>query len=122
MTEPFPSQLRRAVRHRAQEDALAVQGATIGQILDVSRSGIAFKYIAADQEQAAISWLRIISCHDSFHLPELRIEEVYDTPLAPENPYACLRMRRRGLLFRELSGEQDAALERFIADYTLGPL
>ena len=117
-----PIHPRRELRYRAQEGAVAFHESKIGQILDVSRGGIAFQYVAAPEESPDRSPLRIIFSRRSFDLPDLQTQEIYDLPVQEEPPFSCLRIRRRGLAFLELSAPQSSALDHFIEYHTLGPV
>lgn len=121
MNEPPSHHPRQAMRFRAVEGAVAVQGAKIGQIIDISRSGLAFQYIALEEEESLHEPLRIICNHDLFNLPAIPSQEVYDRPLPSSLSFSDMRMRRRGLLFHPLEAPQEEALLYFLAQHTRGP-
>lgn len=122
MSDLPPFHPRNAVRYRVKEGAVAIQGSKIGQIIDISLTGIAFQYIAMEEDHPHHTPLRIICNHDSFSLAEIPSHEVYDCALPENHSFSFLKMRRRGLAFREMIVDQNKALEYFIAHHTLGPI
>lgn len=123
MNELPPRQNRCAVRYHVKQGALAVHGSIIGQIIDISRSGIAFEYAPLALEKTNPAPLRIVLHHD--HIPfdvAIASQEVYDRPLPRDKSASFLKVRRRGMAFAEMSSSQASALEYFIDNHTLGPI
>ena len=117
---------RRYPRYRAGERALLVINTTMDRpyhILDISHGGLAFKYLG-DKKQAGL--ITSISLVDDQHiyLENIPVTAVNDISLplhSPDSQTGITAPRRRiGLRFTELSPEQEAKLDEFIREHTLG--
>ena len=116
---------RKHKRFQAADGALAVlrpswpHGTTMGQIIDISRGGLAVRYIAGEERSNDSSELSIIFADHSFYLPKVPIETISDFEIA-KMPFISMTPRRRGLQFGELTHHQMSELEYFIQNHTTG--
>jgi hypothetical protein len=90
----------------------------VGRILDVSREGLSFWYLASEESTTNSLSLMISSNDGAVEDRELPIETIWDEPRP--NDFTCGRIRRRccGVKFRELSTEQEEAVGRLIHMYS----
>jgi hypothetical protein len=113
---------RKHKRFYAKDDTFAVLGppsGNIGQVMDISMGGLAFSYVAGEDQPNRSHKLSILLAEHSFHLTKIPIETIWDKE-AEQLPFSSLRMRRCGLQFGELTRNQENQLEYFIENYARG--
>ena len=88
----------------------------VGDIIDISMNGLSFRYLADKALPAEAKELTIASARDKFYLRGLPIRAVSDFEIA-KIPFGSLSPRRHGLEFGDLTDEQAARLESFIASH-----
>ena len=114
---------RKYKRFRVKATAFTMLGphfAILGEIADISRSGLAFCYIPAKQPSnvAAVldTFLHIFSSNISFCLLGVPIKTISDFEI--KNKIAFNSTRRRGVEFWDLTENQKSQLEYFMQNYT----
>jgi hypothetical protein len=113
---------RKHKRFRVQDGTFAVLGpryGKIGPITDMSMSGLAFSYIAGEEQDNGSYQLSILLAQDSFHLTRIPFKTVWDTE-AKEVPFSTLDMRQCGVEFGQLTEKQISQLEHFVEKHTVG--
>jgi hypothetical protein len=114
---------RKYKRFQAADGALAVlrpswpHSATIGQIIDISRGGLAIRYIAGEERSNDSSKLSIVFADHSFYLPKVPTKTISDLEIA-RMPFISMTPRRRSLQFDGLTRHQVSELEYFIQNHT----
>lgn len=89
----------------------------LGQILDISRGGLAIRYIALQDQIQGSSELELFGSHRHVvHIGKIPCRVVYDQELRSESR-GLLKVRRCGVQFGELTGRQVEMLESFMASY-----
>ena len=114
---------RKHIRYRAKEGALAAvrpQYVKIGQIIDISRGGLAFRYTVTDSQGNESHELDIFLIGEVFHLNRVPFKIISDLRINKKSSPSSLRMRRCGVQFGELTQNQIHELEYFIRKHTLG--
>jgi hypothetical protein len=114
---------RKHQRFRVREGVFAVLGPhsnKIGTIIDISMTGLAFNYIedTVDQQDKSFE-LNIFLAEDSFHLNNIRFQEITDQR-AKKVPFSSINLRRRGVRFDTLTPAQTSQLGHFIRNHTVG--
>ena len=112
---------RKHKRFRVDEGAYAAVRPhydKIGQIIDVSRGGLAFRYLVSDSQEDASSELDIFLIGDDFHLDKLPFKTVSDQKIPEGVSPGSQTMRRCAVQFGELTQIQALKLEEFILKYT----
>ena len=119
------SEMRKYRRHRTDGSALVVfstpthEFICLGQILDISRGGLAIRYLALDEQTKGATQLEIFGAVDSnVHIGKLPCKVIYDIELIGESS-GMLKMRRCGVKFGELSKRQAAEIKSFIEVFGL---
>ena len=105
------------------EIALAVLKAKplkMGQIVNISKGGLAFRYIDSEVEAGKSSELDILFAQTGFHLKKVSFKTVADYKAASEFPFSSIVMRQRSVQFREIKPYQTSQLDYFIKNYTKG--
>ena len=92
----------------------------IGQIIDISIGGIAFRYIERDGA-IACSQIKIYNISgNGFFLENLRVKTISDIRIPSHLGPSVIRIRRQGVQFQKLSAENMESLEYLIERYTIG--
>lgn len=89
----------------------------IGQIIDMSTDGLAFRYLADVESPETSFALDIFLASRAFHLSGLPFKIIYDVE-TNELRLSSIKTRRSGLQFGELTFEQKSQLEYFIRNYS----
>jgi hypothetical protein len=114
---------RRFRRLNAQEGAFALlknHTSRVGQIINVSRGGLAFKYLA-DEIPPAEGWeLDVFLAGRRFLWKGVPHITILDIEMAPEVPFSTVRMRRRAVAFQNLTDEHALRLE-YLLDHGTNP-
>ena len=103
------------------EIALAVLKAKplkMGQIVNISKGGLAFRYIDSEIEAGKTSELDILFAQNGFHLKKISFKTVADYKAVSEFPFSSIVMRQRSVQFREMRPSQTSRLDYFIKNYT----
>ena len=110
------------MRFRTQEDAFAtLRGrhiSKLGQIIDISKGGLAFRYIDTGGPPNGSHELDIFLAENGFHLEKVACKTISDSEAEREHPFSTIKMRRRGVQFRALKKYQTSQLEYFIWNHT----
>ena len=107
-------------RYQAEKGAfVAVRGPIrkLWQILDISKGGVAFRYVANGEEWERSSELDILTADTRFSLETVPFKCISDCAVINEISSGFKR-RRGGVQFEKLTKFQMSQLELFIRDYT----
>lgn len=119
-TEASPER-RRHQRFNVQNGAFAAlspQFVVIGQIVNISEGGLAFRYIASRPRSKDAVRLNILLTDGSFCLERLGFRTVWDVPTPQEFAYGFITYRHCGIQWEGLSAGQKADLTYFMSCYT----
>lgn len=92
----------------------------IGQLLDISRSGLALRCFTDGKETQDYSELDIFLSGGDFAIGGISVKTVSDTGLANKSPFSTVIFKRYGLKFENLTREQKAGLDYFLINHTAG--
>ena len=112
---------RKHRRFQVQDIAFAVlknKSRQIGQITDISMGGLAFNYIASQENNNGSSELDILLAFKGLYVEKIHFKTVSDFQIANKSPFSPITMRRRGIKFGKITGNQTSMLEDFIRDHT----
>ncbi len=112
---------RRGTRFRVENGCFAAlfpRFAVVGQIMNVSRGGLAFDYLASEARTNGPSQLQILLTDHSFCLKTVPFRTVSDFAIPREFSFGSITLRRCGVQFGELTRSQRLDLEYFIRFYT----
>jgi hypothetical protein len=90
------------------------QVSKLGRVLDISRGGLAFRYISVGKKLKEVFQLDLISAQVNPGLNPLPVKVVSEIEMASETPARAVTLSRAGVQFEELMDEQVNWLERFI--------
>jgi hypothetical protein len=91
----------------------------LGQIIDVSRDGLACRYIPSRQPSSGSFELVILLADGSFYLDEIPFRIVSDCE-TNDDPFSFSTMRRCGVQFGKLTRNQVSQLEYFTRNHAIG--
>jgi hypothetical protein len=122
-TTRLPFERRQQPRFKVAEGvfaALVNHGSKLGQIRDISKRGLAFRYIDHGDEFGETSELKIIISSGGVYLDKLPFRKVSDFEIKNEYSFSSIKMRQIGLQFGKLTAQQYSRLEEFIKHHTIG--
>lgn len=90
------------------------QVSKLGRVLDISKGGLAFRYISVGKGLREVFQLDLISSQVNPRLNPLPVKLVSEIEMASETPARAVTLSRAGVQFEELMDEQIDWLERFI--------
>lgn len=89
----------------------------LGEIIDISMGGLAFRYLATDGKKNGSTKLNILLAEHGFHLSDVKFETITDCG-SYRIPHTSMTMRRSGVRFAELTTHQISQMTHFIQSYT----
>ena len=98
---------------------LSVNPIRIGEIIDISVSGLSFRYIAnGDIIQNSLE-IKIYHSQSKFISEKMTVRTVWDGIIIPKFWTGIIKTRRRGVFFENLNENQKSQIEQFIQNYTI---
>lgn len=89
-------------------------------VLDISMGGLSFRYFEGADKlikelgDDKLGKIEITAVGKDFHLNNIPFKSIYDHELKSEMPFDALKIRKRGVVFGNLSPHQKSELEGFI--------
>ena len=117
------SDSRRHYRYRVKDhiyvNLRSESGEEVGQLVDISKGGLSFQFLALDEKPKTFTDLGILASMDlameRIPFRTVSIEEVNN-----HIPMSVTRMLRYSLEFKDLSPDQQDKIDFFIKNYTYG--
>lgn len=91
----------------------------MGQIINISRDGLAFDYIEHQGNTIEAFKLDILYAEDAYYLGKLLFKTIYDYSIDSDIPLSTFTIRRCGVQFGELTHRQNIQLEYFLNNHRL---
>ena len=116
---------RKHKRFKVKSGSVAVESNTafeyihIGQIVNISKGGLAFVYIDIDGELTEPFELDIVAALDGFYLKNVPFKTVWVSPVASHSAFIFLERKQRGVQFGEMTPHQISQLDYFLHNYTV---
>jgi hypothetical protein len=114
---------RKEKRYKVAGGAYAVMGDKpnkLGQINNISSSGLAFKYLADEANSDGAQVMDVFIKNDPFYMKHIPVKTVYDVELAKEDPCSTVLLRQQSVMFGELTDGQLSELMYLLQHHTLG--
>ena len=92
-----------------------------GQILNISKGGLSFRYIASKENLKDASNLSIMLTNGRFGLHDIPVAPVWDRPIPRNFSYSLIAMRHCAVKFKDLSDTQQSELKIFFENHTSSP-
>jgi hypothetical protein len=86
----------------------------LGEIIDISRGGLAFRYVASES-----TVLNILTTDHRFCLEKIPARIIRDAAMPEQFPYGSITLRHCAVQFGQLTPSQKLGLEHFIRSNTL---
>ena len=118
-----PVEQRRKRRLQVTRDALVALGpdfVRLGQILDVSMDGLAFRCFDGQEPSRGAAELDIFLAGRAFYMRRVPFKPVSDFEMADEARSGSATPRRCSVHFGQLTPNQTSMLNYFIDNYTTG--
>ena len=92
----------------------------MGQIIDISKGGLAFWYIHKGKNSNESFKIAITLPAGAFYSDKMKFETISDFEIINGDQLNTFTIRRQGLKFKELTFKETSLLDRVIRKYTLG--
>ena len=122
-TQELIVERRKYKRFRVQDGAFVMFGpdsAKVGQIIDMSMGGLAFRYISSKEQSNRLFELDIFLTDRSFYLEKVPVKTISNLKIANESPSVSTTTRRHGVQFENLTDNQISELRYFLWNHTIG--
>ena len=114
---------RKYIRYRAKDHVYvnirSQFDEEIGQLIDISKGGLSLNYPLNSDKTVSYDELGILSSID-LATERISFETISDIEMLNQLNSGRLKLRRHGLQFKNLTSEQEAKLDYFIKNFTLG--
>jgi hypothetical protein len=91
----------------------------LGQIIDISRGGLAFRYVASEARTNGSAVLNILTTDRRFRLEKIPAKIIRDSAMPEEFSFGSITLRHCAVQFGDLTPSQKLDLEHFIRSNTL---
>lgn len=98
--------------------ATAPKNIQMGQIINISKGGLAFCYIDGEDKYNKLFDLDILFVQDSFYLKNVPANTVWASQVVSKPSLSLLESKQRGLQFKELTPHQISQLDFFLQNHT----
>ncbi len=90
----------------------------LGQITDLSRGGLAFRYVENNLHPHTCSDLNIIVANNGFYLKGMPFKTISNSEIAVENIFSSIMIRHHSIKFGDMTNKQITQLNYFINHFT----
>ena len=111
-------QHRRFRVHNGGFAALYNEFTALGQIIDISRGGLSFRYVASEARTYGSAELRILMTDGSFCFEKVPFKTIWDCSTPQDFSLDSLTFRHCGVQFGKLGDDQKFDLKYFIENCT----
>ena len=94
--------------------AMMHNGSKLGQLRDISKMGLSFRYIEGEDDPGDFGELRIISRSEAFFFVKVPFKKINDFEIKSEFSFNLIKMRQMGVQFGNLNPEQLTRLDHYI--------
>ena len=113
---------RKNKRFQTEKNTYAVlraKGSKLGRVIDISKGGLAFRYVSVGQRLKGPLELDLLSHQYDYRIDKIPVKIISDLELANKKAFKSTTLKRVGVQFGKLTREQKSKLEHFIRDYTM---
>ncbi len=112
---------RRYKRYLPPEGTVALVGeplTILGTIMDLSESGLSFRYIQKKRQPFELSQLDILYSDKLIYIDHIPFRAVFDIELPDISVSHIFRLRRCGIQFKQLTERQSYLLKHLICNHS----
>lgn len=114
-------EFRQNKRYRVEENAIVLGQSIIGQMANVSKGGLMFRYLADRYSfPELISTVDIYLAGDIVCLRKIPVQTIFNREEARGIMYRALPMRQCGLQFKAVTPALDEQLQYLLTHHTVG--
>ena len=113
---------RKDKRFQTEKNTYAVlraRGSKLGRVIDISKGGLAFRYVSVGQRLKGPLELDLLSHQYDYRIDRIPVKIITDLELANKKAFKSTTLKRVGVQFRKLTREQKSKLEHFIRDHAV---
>jgi hypothetical protein len=113
---------RKHKRFQVIDGSYAVLGykpTMMGQIVNLSKDGLAVCYKNTDQHINESFKLDILKTDSNFYIEQLHVKTISDIEISDDRAFGSQKIRRRGVQFEDLNAIQLFQLYYFLQNYTV---
>ncbi len=92
----------------------------LGEIVDISKGGLAFQYLVGEDRIKEPVELDIILAGNGVHIKKIPCKTISDFEITNKVYFSSLKMGRHSIKFGELDNNQISELDYFIKQHTIG--
>jgi hypothetical protein len=114
---------RKDKRFQTEKNTYAIlraRGSKLGRVIDISKGGLAFRYVSVGERLKGPLELDLLSHQYDYRIDKIPIKIISNLELANRKAFKSTTLKRVGVQFGKLTREQKSKLEHFIKDYTVG--
>lgn len=91
----------------------------LGEIIDISKGGLAFQYLVGENQIKESVELDIILAGNGLHIKKLPCKTISAFEIINKIDFSSLKMKRHSIKFGELDNNQISELDYFIKQHTI---
>ena len=113
---------RKNKRFQAAKNTYAVlraRGSKLGRVIDISKGGLAFRYVSVGQRLKGPLELDLLSHQYDYRIDKIPVKVITDLEVANKKVFKSTTLKRVGVQFGKLTREQKSKLEHFIRDHAV---
>jgi hypothetical protein len=99
---------------------LRARGSKLGRVIDISKGGLAFRYVSVGERLKGPLELDLLSHQYDYRIDKIPVKVITDLELANKKAFKSTTLKRVGVQFGKLTREQKSKLEHFIKDHAVG--
>ena len=116
-----PVEKRSHNRLRVKEGLYAIinyKPAIFGQIINISKDGMAVRYSSNGQQPSVSSELDIFIMDSNFYIEKIQINIISDFEIGDKSPFGSQKNRQRCFQFGKMKSSQHFQLDYLLQNYT----
>lgn len=121
--ENYPEDRRQHERFKLKGLAFAILKSDtdedLGQIVNLSKGGLAFQYFVGRKRVTDARYLDIMLTKNALYIDKIKIRCVADFEIENELPFSSISKRQQSLCFEDLSEEQQTKVNYLIKNHTV---
>ena len=98
---------------------LRARGSKLGRVIDISKGGLAFRYVSVGDRLKGPLELDLLSHQYDYRIDKIPIKIITDLELANKKAFKSTSLKRVGVQFGKLTREQKSKLEHYIRDHAV---
>jgi hypothetical protein len=98
---------------------LRARGSKLGRVIDISKGGLAFRYVSVGERLKGPLELDLLSHQYDYRIDKIPIKIITDLELANKKAFKSTTLKRVGVQFGKLTREQKSKIEHFIKDHAV---